>query len=56
MKDLFLGLIDSLNNVGDIKEANLYRRGDFSSIVVKVDKQIYKFTISKEESDGNDND
>ena len=54
MKRLFLWLVNELNIVGDISEANMYGTGDFSSVTVKIAGIKYTINVRKEDANGND--
>jgi hypothetical protein len=49
MKDLFMCLLLNLMKHGNITEANLYKGGKFSSIVVETKDGIYTVNIGKED-------
>ena len=56
MRRLFVALLDFLSISGDIKEANLFSSGTFSSIGFVYEGETYSLSISKVEKDGNDHD
>jgi len=55
MNILFLALLDAVSKLGEITETALYKGGEFSTITVKIGKNTFKFTISKEETEQDTN-
>jgi hypothetical protein len=49
MKDLFMCLLLSLKNHGNIVAANMFRKSDYSNIDLETDDAFYKITIIKED-------
>lgn len=56
MKELFLALVSCFSQHGDIREAIMYSGCDFSTVTATYKGETFKITISKEKTDGNDND
>lgn len=52
MKELFLLLLNSLKNEGNILEANLYRSGNYSSVTVETENGKFSITVAREKEDG----
>ena len=51
MKDLFLTFLNLLDCRGTITEAELYKGGTFSKIVVENESGVYTVSIVKEKTD-----
>ena len=48
MKDLFIGLLDFTEGIGNTIEALMYSGSDFSRIKVETESGTYAISISKE--------
>lgn len=56
MKDLFLCLLEKLNQHGKLTEALMYKGETFSQVTVENETGTYQISISKIENEGKENE
>lgn len=56
MNELFMKLLWRISDMGNIKSLNLYKDGDFATLVAEIDGKLYDITIREEETEEEKND